>query len=326
MGSGSWGTAFAQVMADADHDVALWGRSSDIVQSINERHHNLRYLPDIVLPEQVRGYTDPVAALTGAELVVVVLPAQTLRENLQRWGAAIPRDVPVVSLMKGLERDTLLRMSEVVHTVAGVPNELLAVLSGPNLSREIAERQPAATVIASVQPDVARNVQHACTTPYLRPYTNHDVVGVELAGAIKNVIALATGMAEGMGFGDNSKASIITRGLAEMTRIGVALGAEPMTFAGLAGVGDLVATCMSRLSRNRTFGEHLGQGLTVAQARELTSQTAEGVASAEVVVGLAQRHGVDAPIAEHVTTVVRDGGSPRDMVRSIMSRATKSER
>jgi glycerol-3-phosphate dehydrogenase (NAD(P)+) len=263
--------------------------------------------------------------LAGAELVVLAVPSQTLRENLGAWGGAIPHDTPVLSLLKGLELATGERMSQVVREVTGIDHGLVVVLSGPNLSREIAERQPAATVVACVDEDVARVVQDTCLTPYFRPYTNTDVVGVELGGVVKNVIALATGIADGMGFGDNSKASIITRGLAEMTRLGVAMGADPLTFAGLAGVGDLVATCMSPLSRNRTFGENLGRGMTVAQVAAITSQTAEGVASSKAVLELAHGHGVSAPIAEHVVAVVHQGMSPHDMVRSIMSRATRPE-
>lgn len=325
MGAGSWGTAFSQVLADAGHDITLWGRTDAVVAGINEVHRNDRYLPGIVLPSGIVADADPQRTLTGADLVVLAVPSQTLRENLHAWGAAIPRRTPVLSLLKGLELQTGERMSEVVTEAAQVDPRLVAVLSGPNLSREIAERQPAATVVACVDEDVARVAQQACSTPYFRPYTNTDVVGVELGGVVKNVIAMATGIADGMGFGDNSKASIITRGLAEMTRLGVAMGADPLTFAGLAGIGDLVATCMSPLSRNRTFGENLGRGMTVAEVVAITSQTAEGVASCRAVLSLAQEHGVSAPITEHVVAVVHQGMSPHDMARSIMSRATRPE-
>jgi glycerol-3-phosphate dehydrogenase (NAD(P)+) len=227
--------------------------------------------------------------------------------------------------MKGLEVGTLYRMSEVMAEVTGRPPDRLAVLSGPNLAREIALRQPAASVVACVDESVATQLQQACITPYFRPYTNTDVVGVELGGIVKNIIALATGMAEGMGFGDNSKAAIITRGLAEMTRLGMATGADAMTFMGLAGIGDLVATCMSPLSRNRTFGENLGRGMTVDEVVAITSQTAEGVKSSHAVLELARRAGVDMPIAEHVAAVVHDGLDPRDMVRALMTRVAKPE-
>jgi glycerol-3-phosphate dehydrogenase (NAD(P)+) len=325
MGAGSWGTAFSQVLADAGHDVVLWARDPDLAEAIGQQHRNDRYLPDIALPERITADSDAARVLSGASLVVLAVPSQTLRENLQTWGEAIPPRTPVLSLLKGLELQTLERMSEVVTDVTGIDPRLVAVLSGPNLSREIAQRQPAATVVACREVAIAKVVQDTCLTPYFRPYTNTDVVGVELGGVVKNVIALATGIADGMGFGDNSKASIITRGLAEMTRLGVAMGADPLTFAGLAGIGDLVATCMSPLSRNRTFGENLGRGMTVAEVVAITSQTAEGVASSQAVLALAQQHGVSAPIAEHVVAVVHQGMSPHDMVRSIMSRATRPE-
>ncbi len=326
MGAGSWGTAYGMLLADAGHDVVLWGRDPELCEAINGTHVNAKYLPGVVLPERLSASADPGSALAGAELVVLAVPSQTLRQNLTAWGSDVPGEVPVVSLMKGLELQTRQRMSQVVSDVLGTPARLVAVVSGPNLAREIAAHQPAATVVACVDEQVAQRVQAASLTPYFRPYTNVDVVGVELGGVVKNVIALATGMAEGMGFGDNTKASIITRGLAEMTRLGVAMGADPLTFAGLAGVGDLVATCMSPLSRNRTFGENLGRGMTLDDVVAATHQTAEGVKSSRAVLDLARDLGVDMPIAEHVVAVVHEGMAPKDMVRSIMSRETKAER
>jgi len=326
MGAGSWGTAYGMLLADAGHDVVLWGRDPQLCEAVNGTHVNAKYLPGVVLPERLSASADPGSALARAELVVLAVPSQTLRQNLTAWGSAVPGEVPVVSLMKGLELQTRQRMSQVVSDVLGTPARLVAVVSGPNLAREIAAHQPAATVVACVDEHVAQRVQAASLTPYFRPYTNVDVVGVELGGVVKNVIALATGMAEGMGFGDNTKASIITRGLAEMTRLGVAMGADPLTFAGLAGVGDLVATCMSPLSRNRTFGENLGRGMTLDDVVAATHQTAEGVKSSRAVLDLARDLGVDMPIAEHVVAVVHEGMAPKDMVRSIMSRETKAER
>jgi glycerol-3-phosphate dehydrogenase (NAD(P)+) len=227
--------------------------------------------------------------------------------------------------MKGIELGTSMRMSEVIAEVTGAPPERIAVVSGPNLAKEIAARQPAASVVACADEAIAEKLQQSFITPYFRPYTNTDVVGVELGGAVKNVIALAVGMAEGMGMGDNSQASIITRGLAEITRLGVALGADAATFAGLAGVGDLVATCMSPLSRNRTFGENLGRGLSLDEVVAMTRQTAEGVKSAESILALARRHNVDMPIVEHVVAAVHDGMPPPEIVRRIMSRSAKPE-
>jgi len=253
------------------------------------------------------------------------VPSQTLRSNLAEWADRAPADATLVSLMKGVELGSAKRMSEVICEVADASPDRVAVVSGPNLAREIAEEQPAATVVACIDHDRAGAVQKACSTPYFRPYTNVDVVGCELGGAVKNVIALACGMAEGMGFGDNSRASLITRGLAETARLGAALGADPMTFAGLAGLGDLVATCSSPLSRNRTFGERLGRGETLAQAQVATRQTAEGVKSCRSVLELARRTGVDVPITEAVEKVCYSDMTPQEMLRSLMARDMKSE-
>lgn len=325
LGSGSWGTAFSMVLADAGAEVMLWGRRPELVEAINRTHENADYLPGIELPPAVRATNDPVEALDGAEVVVLAVPSQKLRENLTVWAPLLPEGCVLVSLMKGIELGTSRRMSEVIAETTGVGPERIAVVSGPNLAREIAQRQPAATVVACADEAVAEKLQQVCHTPYFRPYTNTDVVGVELGGAVKNVIALAVGMAKGMGMGDNSQASIVTRGLAEITRLGLALGADAATFAGLAGVGDLVATCLSPLSRNRTFGEKLGRGMTVEEIVASTSQVAEGVKSAESILALAREHHVDMPIVEHVVAAVHDGLPPAEIVRRIMSRTTKAE-
>lgn len=325
-GTGSWGTAFALVLADAGTDVVMWGRRAELCQALNQTMRNPDYLPDIELPATVRATTDPAEAAAGADLVVLAVPSQTLRENLKHWVPALPSDALLVSLMKGIELGTAKRMSEVIAEVAGAPAERVAVVSGPNLAREIAQRQPAASVVACVDEERAQRIQQACHSPYFRPYTNTDVVGTELGGTVKNVIALAVGMAEGLGFGDNSKASVITRGLAETARLGGALGADPYTFSGLAGLGDLVATCYSPLSRNRTFGERLGRGMSVAEVLASSRQVAEGVKSCESVLDLAHRVDVDMPIVEHVTYVVRGEMTPTDMLRSMISRTAKPER
>jgi glycerol-3-phosphate dehydrogenase (NAD(P)+) len=325
MGMGSWGTAFAQVLADNDHQVVLWGRDDATVAALNVDHRNHRFYPDVTLPASISAAVEPAAVLSQAELVVLALPAQTLRSNLSAWGASVPDQVPVVSLAKGLEQQTGARMSQVVAAALPPDRNPVAVLSGPNLAREIILRQPAATVVAAEDESVACAIQQACHTAYFRPYTNTDVVGVEVAGVVKNVIALASGMAKGLGYGDNAQAAIITRGLAEMTRLGLALGASPMTFMGLAGVGDLVATCLSPLSRNHTFGENLGRGMSVDEVTAATHQTAEGVKSAPAVLDLGRRLGVDLPITQHVASVVRDGLSPTAMVVALMSREAKPE-
>jgi glycerol-3-phosphate dehydrogenase (NAD(P)+) len=323
-GMGSWGTAYAAVLADGGTTVRMWGRRAEVVEQVNAGS-NEDYLPGIELPEGITATTDPAEAADGADIVVLAVPSQTLRANLADWGGVLPRGAAVVSLMKGVELGTTKRMSEVIAEVAGVEQERIVVVSGPNLAKEIALKQPAASVVACVDEDVAEMVAEASNPRYFRPYTNTDVVGTELSGAVKNVIALAVGMAEGLGMGDNSKASIITRGLAETTRIGMALGADPMTFAGLAGVGDLIATCMSPLSRNRTFGLNLGRGMSVAEVVAVTRQTAEGVKSCESILQLAQKHDVQVPIIEQVAAVVHDGRPPAEVVAALMTRALKNE-
>jgi glycerol-3-phosphate dehydrogenase (NAD(P)+) len=325
-GSGSWGTAFSLILADAGSDVALWGRRSELTEAINAKHENPDYLPGIELPRTIAATADAEGAAKGAELIVLAVPSQELRSNLTAWAPLLPADGVVLSLSKGVELGTTKRMSEVVLEVTGLPPARVAVLSGPNLAGEIAQRQPAASVIACADEEVAARVQALCHTPYFRPYTNTDVVGTELGGAVKNVIAIAVGMADGMGFGDNAKASLITRGLAETARLGAAFGADPYTFSGLAGLGDLVATCSSPLSRNRTFGEKLGRGQSVAEIVASTRQVAEGVESCGSILQLARDHGVDVPIVEHVVAVVHEGVPPREVLRSLMSRSAKPER
>ena len=325
LGSGSWGTAFGKVLADAGGEVVLWARREELAAQVRDTHENADYLPGIALPAALTATSDALTAVDGADFVVLAVPSQSLRDNLGAVARGLAPGAVLVSLMKGVELGTTKRMSEVIAEVGDVPPSQVAVVTGPNLAKEIALGQPAATVVACTDAAVAERLQLACTTGYFRPYTNVDVVGCELGGAVKNVIALATGMAEGMGFGDNTKASLITRGLAETSRLGVALGADPMTFAGLAGLGDLVATCTSSLSRNRTFGMKLGRGETLEQILAQKQQTAEGVKSCRSILDLARKHDVDMPITEHVVSVVHDGMTPADMVRGLMSRPASSE-
>ncbi|HEY9389787.1 MAG TPA: NAD(P)H-dependent glycerol-3-phosphate dehydrogenase [Mycobacteriales bacterium] len=325
LGGGSWGTAFAKVLCDAGSQVTLWARRPELVQAVNGRHENPDYLPGTRLPVGLRATGDAAEALDGVDVVVLALPAQALRGHLTGWADLLPADATVVSLIKGVELGTCRRMSEVISEVGRVDPDRVCVVTGPNLAREIAQEQPAATVVACRDQVRAEVVQRACQTAYFRPYTNVDVTGCELGGAVKNIIALGCGVAEGMGFGNNTRATLITRGLAETMRLGLALGADPRTFAGLAGLGDLVATCGSRLSRNRTFGEHLGRGETLDQARTATRQTAEGVASCRPVLDLARRYGVDMPITQAVEQVCFQGLSPRAMMRGLMGREPKPE-
>jgi glycerol-3-phosphate dehydrogenase (NAD(P)+) len=325
MGSGNWGTAFGAILADAGCEVTMWARRTEVADAIN-RGRNEAYLPELALPKTVRATTDPGEALERGDVVVLAVPSQTLRANLSDWGASIPSGAPVVSLMKGVELGTTLRMSEVIAEAADVEARRVVVVSGPNLAPEIARRQPAAGVVACTDMETAERVASACATPYFRPYTDTDVIGAEVCGATKNVVALASGMAEGMGFGDNTKATIITRGLAETTRLGLALGAHPQTFMGLAGVGDLIATCMSPLSRNHSFGVRLGRGMTVDEATAELRTTTEGVKSCQSILTLAEQHDVVMPICEQVVAVIRDGHSASEVGPRLMSRDLKAEK
>ncbi len=326
MGAGSWGTTFAQVLCDAGTPAVLWARRDELAKALNTSHENPDYLPGIGLTDALRATADPAEALDGADLVVLAVPAQSLRENLARWAPLLPPDALLVSLMKGVELGSCDRMSEVIGQVAGAPPERIAVVSGPNLAREIAHREFAATVVACTDNDHAEQLQRACHTAYFRPYTNPDVIGCELGGAVKNIIALAVGMASGMGLGDNTRASLITRGLAETARLGAALGGDQHTFAGLAGMGDLVATCSSPLSRNRTFGENLGKGMAIEDVIAITRQTAEGVKSSQSVLELARRHRVEMPLTEVVVGIMHHGLEIGKVAALLTSRSAKPER
>jgi glycerol-3-phosphate dehydrogenase (NAD(P)+) len=325
LGAGSWGTAFAKIMADAGRDVTILARRPAVAEAIRTGRHNPDYLPDVRLPDRVTATGDAAEAITGAEIVVLSVPSQTLRGNLAEWTAHLHPDATLVSLMKGIELGTTKRMSQVIMETAGVPADRVVVVSGPNLAPEIAAEQPAATVVAGTDSRRTALVQASIRTPYFRPYTNDDVIGCELGGAVKNVIALAYGIATAMGFGDNTRAMLMTRGLAETARLGVALGADPITFAGLAGMGDLVASCSSPLARNRTFGEHLGRGETLEQAQAATRQTAEGVKSCLAIRDLARAHGVEMPITEQIERICHEGMDPRLAVDALMSRTAKPE-
>jgi glycerol-3-phosphate dehydrogenase (NAD(P)+) len=320
LGCGAWGTAFGKVLADAGSDVVLWARRAELADAVNRTRENPDYLPGIVLPEGLCATADPGEALERADVVVLAVPSQTLRDNLAVVAAEIPSGALLVSLMKGVELGTTKRMSEVIREVADVPEARVVVVTGPNLAKEIAAEQPTASVVASTSLDAAAKVQHLAHTPYFRPYTNTDVVGCELGGAVKNVIALAVGMAEGMGFGDNTKASLITRGLKEITNLGVALGADPITFSGLAGLGDLVATCSSSLSRNHRFGARLGRGDSLEEILAEPHLTAEGYKSCQSILALGNKHDVEMPITENVVRVCHEGMRPMDMLSALMGR------
>jgi glycerol-3-phosphate dehydrogenase (NAD(P)+) len=324
-GAGSWGTAFSIVLADAGNDVNLWARREEVAVAVNEQRENADYLPGVELPPAIQATHDVEKALHDADVVVLATPSQSLRENLTQWAPYVEPGATYVSLMKGVELGTLERMSQVIAEITEAGPERIAVISGPNLAKEIARREPAASVVACEDEDVAKMLQARCHSPAFRPYTSVDVLGCELGGAYKNVVALSVGMAVGLGFGDNTTASLITRGLAETARLAMALGANPLTLMGLAGLGDLVATCSSPLSRNRTFGEKLGKGMTTAEIYASTRQVAEGAKSCSSLLALAERTGVDAPIAHHVDALVDGRMTAEQMMDAFIARDTKAE-
>jgi glycerol-3-phosphate dehydrogenase (NAD(P)+) len=300
-------------------------RREEVAAAVNEQRENTDYLPGVELPPAIQATHDVEKALHGADVVVLATPSQSLRENLTQWAPYVEPGATYVSLMKGVELGTLERMSQVIAEITEAGPERIAVVSGPNLAKEIARREPAASVVACEDEDVAKMLQARCHSPAFRPYTSVDVLGCELGGAYKNVVALSVGMAVGLGFGDNTTASLITRGLAETARLAMALGANPLTLMGLAGLGDLVATCSSPLSRNRTFGEKLGQGMTTAEIYASTRQVAEGAKSCSSLLALAERTGVDAPIAHHVDALVDGRMTAEQMMDAFIARDTKAE-
>lgn len=326
MGAGAWGTALAKVLADAGNNVTLWARRSELADEINDTHRNTSYVGDVALPPSIRATSDAASALDGACTVLLAVPSQKLRVNLEQWRGAIGDDATLVSVAKGIELDTLLRMSQVTVQVTGADPSRVAVLTGPNLASEILQEQPAATVVACTDSGRAVALQRAFSTRYFRPYTNSDVVGAEIGGACKNVIALASGMAVGVGLGENTAAAIITRGLAEIMRLGIALGAKGATLAGLAGVGDLIATCTSPQSRNRAFGERLGRGGTMESALQAADgRVAEGVTSCQSILALATSYDVEMPLTDAVHRVCHKGLSVDEAVALLLGRSTKPE-
>ena len=322
IGAGSWGTTVA-ALAAANTDTVLWSRRASLADAINNEHVNTDYLPAFTLPETLRATSDLKAAVSVADVLVMAVPSHGYREVAADAAPFLRPWVPVVSLAKGVERSSLKRMSEV--TADEMPGHPVAVLTGPNLAKEILSGQPAASVVSIDDETIARELQRIFSRPSLRIYTNPDVVGCEVGGVVKNIIAIAAGMAEGMGFGDNTRATLITRGLAEMTRLGTAMGAQALTFAGLAGIGDLIATCSSKQSRNNTVGIELGAGRKIKDILAGMSMVAEGVKSSPPVLDLARRYGVEMPITEQVVAVCHKGRSASEALSSLMQRSTKSE-
>jgi glycerol-3-phosphate dehydrogenase (NAD(P)+) len=313
VGAGSWGTTFAKVLADGGNDVVIWARRSEVAREISETNRNSDYLPGINLPRSV-GATDRLTlALEGASQVYLAVPSQHLRQNLADASALIDSNALVVSLMKGVEASSGLRMSEVIHEVGAIAHERIAVVSGPNLALEIAREQPTAAVASSSSLETARAVASASTNSYFKTFINDDVVGTEFGGVLKNLIAVAVGIADGVGYGENTKASIITRGLAEISAFAAAFGANPQTMSGLAGLGDLIATCESPLSRNNTAGRLLGQGHSFTDVVRTMNQTAEGLAAVAPVLALAKSKGIAMPIVTQVGQVLAGERDPREL-------------
>jgi glycerol-3-phosphate dehydrogenase (NAD(P)+) len=312
IGAGSWGTTFAKVLADGGSEVALWARRPELADEINSSHRNGDYLPGVNLPAGVTASSDIAEVLAGASQVYLSVPSQTLRENLAEWGKLIPADALVVSLMKGVEKNSGLRMSQVIIE-SGIDASRIVVISGPNLAAEIAAEQPAASVAASASLDSAKQVAAASTNSYFTTFTNTDVIGTEFGGILKNLIAVAIGIVNGVGYGQNTKASIMTRGVSEISRFAVAFGAKPKTMVGLAGLGDLIATSESPLSRNHKAGEMLGKGYSKREVLARLSQTAEGLASVSTILELARAKGISMPIVEQVELVIEGKMSPKDI-------------
>ena len=326
MGAGAWGTALAKLLADAGGEVTLWARRPDLAAEINSSRHNADYLPGVTLPANISATADAKEALTGVTTVLLAVPAQTMRANLDQWKGLFDTGATLVSTAKGIELGTLMRMSQVIIDVTAFDTSQVAVISGPNLASEISAGQPAATVIACSDSGRAVAVQRMLNAGYFRPYTNADVIGTEIGGACKNVIALACGMAAGVGLGENTAAAIITRGLAEIMRLGIAVGAKGATLAGLAGVGDLVATCTSPQSRNRTFGESLGKGNTLEFTLHARGgHVVEGVTSCESVLALASSYDVEMPLTDAVHRVCHKGLSVDQAMARLLGRRTKPE-
>ena len=325
LGSGAWGTTLAQVLCDAGHEVLLWGRNSAVVEEINSTRTNAKFLPGISLPTALRATTQIEEVFAFGESIVLAIPAQSLRENLKNWAGQFPLDRPVISTLKGIEAKTMARMTEVVVEELGIHSDLIGLITGPNLAGELSLRQPAGAVGASTNPEISQLIVDLFTTKYFRIYPSDDLVGCELAGAAKSVIAIAVGMTIGMDLGENTQAMVITRGLSEVARFGAGYGANPLTFLGLAGMGDIVASCGSALSRNRTFGEAFGRTGSMEGARAEVAKTVEGVASANAILELAHRVGVEVPIIEVVAAWVAGGVTPEQAMERLMTVSTRAE-
>jgi len=324
IGAGSWGTAVSWLLSGKGHEVSLWAREVEIAEGVNAEHRNPLYLPEVALNERVTASNDVEQALHGAEAVVMVTPSVGVRATAEAMKPALGDDTPIVILSKGVEQDTLMLMTEVLEDVLG-NRKRIAGLSGPNHAEEVSKGVPSATVVASYDEGVGRLFQDAFMTEFFRVYTNRDVIGVELCGASKNIVAIAAGMCDGLGYGDNTKATLMTRGLAEMSRLGASLGANPLTYMGLAGMGDLIVTCTSRHSRNRGMGELIAKGGTMQEFYDKTHMVAEGAVACIAVDELGKREGVELPITHHVREILYEGMDPMTAGQFLMGREARDE-
>jgi glycerol-3-phosphate dehydrogenase (NAD(P)+) len=323
VGAGAWGTALADLLARNGHEVRIWDYEPDVVQSVNDTHENVRFLEGHKLSPAVQATGDIMRAVEGAELVTLATPSHVLRSILRSAGKSVPRAAPIVVATKGIEKGTLCLMTEVAEQE--IPGATVVALSGPSFAKEVVTCQPTAVVVASQKIGAASVAQRAFSSPYFRTYTHTDVTGVELGGALKNEMAVATGIAEGLGLGFNARAALVTRGLAEMTRLGLALGAEQSTFAGLAGLGDLVLTCTGSLSRNRAVGVEVGKGRTLEEVLRNKETVAEGVMTAQSARELAAREGVEMPIVDTVNRVLFEGQPAHSAIAALMTRELRAE-
>ena len=325
IGAGSWGTALAGMLGEKYADVWLWARDCLLVEQINSQHCNEKYLPEIELPKKLRCTSDLERAVTFADIVIIAAPSHVFRETAQNIAQVSSGREIFITVAKGFEPATLERMSEVAAAELSVSREQIVALSGPNHAEEVGRKYPTATVAAGISVNTIKFVQDVLTMPYFRVYTNHDIIGVELGGALKNIIAVGTGIVEGLGFGDNTKAALITRGIVEITRLGIAMEAKPSTFSGLAGIGDLVATCTGKYSRNRQAGIQFAQGYSLEAVQDKTSMVVEGIKATLAACRLSKKYSVEMPITSQIYEVIYNNKNPKQAFLELMSRGQSHE-
>lgn len=325
IGAGSWGTAVAALLAGKKKDVTLWGRNPELIDHINRYNKNPTYLENLRIPERLIATADIAQAVSGKELIIMAIPSHAIRQTLELLSSDVRDDAKFISLIKGIEIESLSTMSAIIADELKIDIARIAVLSGPNHAEEVAKSIPSATVIASTNSNLALELQDLFMKPSFRVYTNSDVLGVELGGALKNIIAIAAGVSDGLGFGDNTKASLMTRGLAEMTRFGMEMGASPFTFFGLSGIGDLIVTCASKYSRNRLVGERIGKGEKLKEIVSSMTMVAEGISTSKAIKKLAGKRGIELPICEQVYAALYEDKNPYDCVNDLMTRGATNE-